>query len=228
MNNKEKDIIYAIFLDCCKFTNDIFWKTIFEELSRGITPYGIYISKDFLCCNFKNKEFSYKIDIEKDSEILFNEIFDIFKNKFGLLSIQEKIEQRQIFDNIKDNLKKNKEIWSNIRKKNLKENIIEKFILKQKKIFNLSVKQCRYIIYIITTSLIFKIISNNDIIYKNSEIIQINGIIFQQEKIILDKDIFMKEIENLKPKIEYIENKVMLKNWYKLLKDINKNEIYIE
>ena len=58
----KKEIIYPIFLECCQYTTDIFWENVFEDLSYGKTPYGTYITKDFLCCNYKEKEFSYKIE----------------------------------------------------------------------------------------------------------------------------------------------------------------------
>ena len=66
------------------------WKYIFEDLAYGRTPYGTYITKDFLCCNYKGKEFSYKIDTTKTGEQLYNELYNILFNKFGLLSIEDK------------------------------------------------------------------------------------------------------------------------------------------
>ena len=58
----KREIIYPIFLECCQFTDDKFWENVFEDLAYGKTPYGTYISKDFLCCSYKKKEFSYKIE----------------------------------------------------------------------------------------------------------------------------------------------------------------------
>ena len=56
-----KEILYPIFLECYNHSDDIYWQNIFEDLSYGISPYGTYFSKDYLCCNYKKKEFSYKI-----------------------------------------------------------------------------------------------------------------------------------------------------------------------
>ena len=58
----KREIVYPIFLECCQFTDDKFWENVFEDLAYGKTPYGTYISKDFLCCSYKKKEFSYKIE----------------------------------------------------------------------------------------------------------------------------------------------------------------------
>ena len=89
MSNK-KEIIYPVFLECCQYTNDIFWENIFEDLAYGKTPYGTYISKDFLCCNYKDKEFSYKIE-KKPSNQLYSDIYGLLHKKLGLLSQRDKI-----------------------------------------------------------------------------------------------------------------------------------------
>ena len=77
----KKDIVYPIFIECLQFTEDIFWENIFEDLAYGKTPYGTYISKDFLCCKYKKKDFSYKIE-RKDPKILYEEVYNLLANKF--------------------------------------------------------------------------------------------------------------------------------------------------
>ena len=76
----KKEILYPVFLECLQFINDAFWENIFEDLAYGKTPYGTYINKDFLCCNYKNKEFSYKIE-KKDPKTLYNDIYSLLGNK---------------------------------------------------------------------------------------------------------------------------------------------------
>lgn len=218
MSNRE--ILYVKFLDCCRYTEDNFWKSVFEDLSYGFCPYGVYISKDFLCCNFKNKEFSYKIDLSKSSQLLFTEIHGILKNKFGLLSMQEKIDEREIFENVKNNLKKNKEVWSNIRKKNIRDNIIEKFLIKMKKNHNLNYKQIRQLLNIINISLVFKVITNEDIVYNDSEIKSIDGISFKNGVIEIKRKIYSKNNVNL-VKQTTDDNQDLHKNWLKLIKNLN-------
>ena len=58
----KKELLYPIFLECSQHADDTFWENIFEDLAYGKAPYGTYISKDFLCCGYKKKEFSYKIE----------------------------------------------------------------------------------------------------------------------------------------------------------------------
>ena len=80
----KRDIIYPVFLECCKYANDSFWENIFEDLAYGKTPYGTYINKNFLCCSYKNKEFSYKIE-RKDSYQLYNDIYNLLTNLISLV-----------------------------------------------------------------------------------------------------------------------------------------------
>ena len=47
------ELVYPFFLKCCEYTDDIFWKFVFEDLAYGKSPYGTYITKNFLCCNYK-------------------------------------------------------------------------------------------------------------------------------------------------------------------------------
>ena len=182
-------LLYPIFLDCCKYTDDNFWKFIFEDLAYGKSPYGTYITKNFLCCNYKGKEFSYKIDLNKDSKILYDEIFNILHNKFGLLSQKDKLKCRKIF-NLQQNFTNDKDDWSSLRKKNIKIILIEKFVINKKKKHKLSFRQTRKLFSTILIGLIFKTISKEHIDYSNGDIQSIEGINFKDSKIILHTDIY--------------------------------------
>ena len=89
----KQEIIYPFFLETCQYCNDIFWETIMEDLAYGKPPHGTYISKGFLCCSYKNKEFSYKLE-RKDPKILYQNIYDLLTEKLGILSYKEKAQKR--------------------------------------------------------------------------------------------------------------------------------------
>ena len=128
------ELVYPFFLKCCEYTDDIFWKFVFEDLAYGKSPYGTYITKNFLCCNYKNKEFSYKIEPNKDPKQLFENIHRLLFYKFGLMSEKDKLSRRKIFENTKNTIENNcKQSWNNIKKKNIKNIIIENFIIRMKK-----------------------------------------------------------------------------------------------
>ena len=190
----KREIIYPVFLECCQFTIDVFWQNIFEELAYGKTSYGIYISKNFICCNQKKKEFSYKIE-NKEPQVVFNELYNILKNKVGLQSHQEKLNTRKAFNDLEDETNKNiKNNWGSIKKKNMKELLIELYVTKMKNKYFLTLEQSRYLISIIYIGIIFKVITKKDINYSNGEIVHIDGIDFDRKRVILNKDIYSVEI----------------------------------
>ena len=106
-----KKIVYPIFLECCQYTNNIFWENIFENLAYGKAPYGSYISENFLCCGYKQKEFNYKIE-KKDSETVYKEVFSLLTNRLGIFSQQEKD-----FTNLENDIKNSRKNWNDIKKK---------------------------------------------------------------------------------------------------------------
>ena len=215
------ELIYPIFLEVCKYADeDIFWKYVFEDLAYGRAPYGTYITKNFMCCNYKGKEFSYKIEITKQPEVLFDEIYNLLHTKFGLLSDKDKIKKRQIFDSVNDNKDWNNN-WNSIKKKNIKNIIIENFIIKQKTKNLLSIKQARKLLSLIIIGIIFKTITSDDINYENGQINDIDGIKFEEKKICVTKNI-CDFGSNLLPEI-VIEKKTMSDNWDKYISSLKKN-----
>jgi hypothetical protein len=192
----KREIIYPIFLECSELCTDTYWKNIFEDLAYAQTPYGTYISKGFFCCNYKNKEFSYKIE-KKDTEKLFEDICNLCK-RIGLLSHQK---------------------WCNIRKKNLKDFLIENYVIQKKKQYNLDIKQSKYLNYVIFVAMIFKIITMKDIEYEDGEIKNINGISFEDKKIILEKDLYHYDGRKC---ILIDDRKFISDNWEKYLNTLRK------
>ena len=210
------DLIYPFFLNCCIYTNDPFWKFIFEDLSYGKAPYGSYITKNFLCCNYKGKEFSYKIESNKDSKILFTEVHNLLFKKLGLMSDKDKINKRKAFDITSDEIKINNTTnWSLIKKKTVKNIIIENYVISMKNTYQLTNRQTKKLLSIIIIGLIFKTITNQDINYKNNKILDIEGINFISNKIIMNKNIYDLET-SISPEI-VIDKKVMADNWEKHL-----------
>lgn len=216
----KKEIIYPIFLECCQYTSDIFWENVFEDLSYGKTPYGTYITKDFLCCNYKDKEFSYKIEKNKDPEVLYNDIFSLLSKKLGLLSQRDKIKKKIDFYNIEEDIKEGRKKWSNIRKKNIKDLLIEKYVIDMKNKHSLSVKQAKYLLSIIFIAMVFKVITVKDIQYENGKINHIDGIEFEKKKIILLRDVY--NIETNFNSCILIEPNLMSYNWDKYLITLKK------
>ena len=216
----KKEIVYPIFLECCQYTTDIFWENVFEDISYGKTPYGTYITKDFLCCNYKDKEFSYKIEKNKDTEQLYNDIFNLLSKKLGLLSQRDKIKKKIDFYNIEEEIKEGRKNWSSIRKKNIKDLLIEKYVIDMKNKYSLSIKQAKYLLSIIFIAMVFKVITVKDIHYENGKISHIEGIEFKKKQVIVLRDIY--NIETNLNSCILIEPNLMSYNWEKYLTALKK------
>lgn len=210
----KREIIYPIFLECCQFTIDSFWSNIFEDLAYGKSPYGTYINKDFLCCSYKDKEFSYKIE-RKESEKLYKDIYNLLVNKLGILSQKERNKKRIEFHKTESKIKEYRQKWSNIRKKNIKDLLIERYVIDMKKKYLLTLEQSKYLLSIIFIALVFKVIVSKDISYSDGKIQYIEGIEFENKKIILKKNIYDIEI-SFSPEI-MVDKKLMMENWDKYL-----------
>lgn len=218
----KKDIVYPIFIECLQFTEDIFWENIFEDLAYGKTPYGTYISKDFLCCKYKKKDFSYKIE-RKDPEILYKEVYNLLANKLGLLSSAEKIKKKKMITDLETNLKNSGKNWIDIKKKNIKETLIELYVTKMKNKYFLSISQARYLLSIIFIAIVFKVITNKDIEYENGVIHNIKGIDFIKKQIIVEKDLYNLEV-SFAPEI-VLDKNLMVDSWEKYLKDLKRTSV---
>ena len=215
----KKEIVYPIFLECCEFIEDTFWKNVFEDLAYGKCPYGSYISKDFFCCNYKNKEFSYKIE-KKDTQVLYNDIYDLLVKKLGLLSHKDKIKKKVDFVNIENSIKEYRKNWSNIRKKNIKDLLIENYVIDVKNKHALSIKQARNLLSLIFIGMVFKVITVKDIMYEDGVIQNIEGISFKDKEIVLERDIY--EFESNTLPFVIIEKKLMADTWEKYLENLKK------
>ena len=201
-------LVYPIFLECCKYTKDNFWKYIFEDLAYKKTPYGIYIYCDYICCNYKGKEFNYKIDDTKDSKELFDDIYRLFNKRFELLSEKDKLNRRSLFEE-----NENKIVYL----KKHKYNTIFQYIIDMKKRWNLNLKQTRMLLSYILLAFLLKLLKSSDMIFEDDKIISINGINFKDSKIIYEKNL----LKNFKVQsLEIISNKKLSDFWVKYLQKI--------
>lgn len=216
----KKEIIYPFFLECCHFAEDTFWETIFEELAYGETPYGTYINKGFLCCSYKGKEFSYKIE-RKDPQVLYTDIYKLLTQKVGILSQKEKQRKRIDFHEAEKSIRGSRQKWSDIRKKNIKDLLIERYVIDMRKKHSLSLRQAKYLLSIITVAIAFKIITTKDIIYKDDRIEHINGIEISKGLIKPTKNIY--NVDTI-TSTEQTPIKRFSDHWDKYLKNLRKIE----
>src|SRR3990167_4344090 len=158
-----REIMYPYFLECCEHTDEPFWEDIFRNLAYGIVPTGTYINKGFLCCNYKNREFSYKIE-RKNAKTLYNDLYDLFTEKLCILSKKQNQQKKYEFLEVEESIKNSIQSWSGIRKKAIKDSLFKRFVLEKKEQYNFSFEDARKLLSFITLALLFKTITSKDII----------------------------------------------------------------
>ena len=211
--------MYPIFLEACQYVADAYWENIFEELAYGRAPYGTYISKDFLCCSYKRKEFSYKIE-KKDAKEVFDEVYSLLVDKLGLLSHRERLDKQKAFSDHEDSIRDSRKTWAEIKKKNVRELLIELYVVKMKRKHSLSLKQSRRLLSVIMVALCFKVLTSDDIEYSDGQIQSIDCIEFVNKQVVITKDLYSIET-SLAPNI-MLDKKLMSETWEKYIKDVKK------
>ena len=168
-----KEIIYPHFLHCCQETEDLCWKYIFEDLSYGRAPYGVYFTKGFMCCGFKGKEFSYRVDPNIPVPQLFKEVKKILKSKLGIQSSSDILSSREKFEKTSERLALNEcNDWNLIKKKEVKCLLLENFIISQSK--SLNRMQQKKLLSSLMLAIQLKIINNEDININEGRVVEID------------------------------------------------------
>ncbi len=217
----KKQIVYPIFLECCNYTDDGFWKYVFEDLAYEKPPYGCSMNKGFIYCNYKGKEFSYKIEEMKDAGVIFNELYNLFTNKLKVLSKIDKQDLRSEFDKEENGLGSIKDMsWKSIKKKSIKDMIIQEYVISEKKKRGLSIGQARKLLSLIFINLSFGIISSENIHYEDGKILAIDNIEFCNKEALYHLDTENLNGLNFHPAV--YEKKIMSDNWPKYLTVLKK------
>jgi hypothetical protein len=190
---------------------DEFWKETFEEFSYGNCYQGSYINKGFLCCNVKGKEFIYKF-FDKEPHRIYQDITKLLKEKLNIMSkndrkilIHEMTELEEQFNVLKQTE------WNDIKKKSVKDILVQNYLIKRKKEYELRDSQVRCLYNTINLGIMLKSIKNTDIVYQQGEITEIKGISFFKGKYKIDIDIYVGLDEDVSKVLEKKEEK-MLRN----------------
>jgi hypothetical protein len=145
-------------------------------------------------------------------------------NKLGILSQKEKNKKRVDFHETESKIKKYRQTWGNIRKKNIKDLLVERYVIDMKNKYLLSLKQSKHLLSVIFIAIVFKVIVSKDIQYSDGKIQHIDGIEFTKKNIIIKRNIYDIEI-SFSPEI-MIDKKLMSENWNKFLTAMRKIKSY--
>jgi hypothetical protein len=220
------EIIYPVFLKCIPFTDDKYWKNIFENFSYGKCVQGMYFNKSYLCY----KDFRYKIEDTVDPVTLYKTVRSLLVKKMGILSDKDKALMNNEFARNQGKIMENNTDMSNI--KTLKTFHVNKFVLFNKKLHDLSLKQCQYLKSSIFMLYKIKKISIKDIDFNDQMIQSIKGVTISNRKVEVDYDMY--SVLNKRQKVVVKKKTSMHIHWktyvdklivnYKNLLDVGGNE----
>ena len=140
--------------------------------------------------------------------------------KLGILSKKEKVIKRVTFHEVESRIKKHREEWGNIRKKNIKDILIERYVSDVKQKYSLSVKQAKRLLSIIFMAIVFKVITSDDIDYHDGKIHNIKGFKYTRSNIVFNRQLYDTNA-NISPVCEQ-DTKKMSDNWEKYLINLRK------
>lgn len=83
------NIIYGIFLECCLYCVDSYWRFIFMEMSQSRFPKGCYVNNGIFIYRTNNRTFS--CSITDDVNKVYIGCYEIMYNQVGLRSYMTKI-----------------------------------------------------------------------------------------------------------------------------------------
>lgn len=181
-------IHYPIFLSCRDCTSDIFWKKVFENLAYGDAPRGIYFKDNTIYSVTKKKEFNYSFN-GKDPYIIYQEIHSLLNGLYGLKSKGDMSRKREIFEEFQkiNSTRRSEDLWSKIKKKSLRDNLIQDYVLDSKREYNLSQKEVRKLYFYATVGCVFKLFSGTDICLKGGYIRSIEGVELSEGKVTIHR-----------------------------------------
>jgi hypothetical protein len=173
-----RTITHPIFLACREKTEDLFWKGIFENLAYGKTPRGVYLKGNCLYSVTKKKEFTYNFD-NQPADKIYTEVL-AFLIGYGVKTKTDLSRKKQAFDQYQqtNSTRKSENLWTKIKKKNVRDDLIQEYVLSCQKKYSLSDEKTKELYFFVTTGIVFKIFTGADVILVDGYIEIVHGIEF--------------------------------------------------
>lgn len=180
---RQKEVVYPILYECSKLQTDDFWKSLFEDLSRGKCPKGIMIYNGVISSTNKRSGFSYNVNDKTDPEETTEELINILKNSACIYSSND-IENKET--SIQDSASEyssitNCDSFKKIKTRKMKENLIINYVFKVKESYKLNNKKTKELYDNIKGALFdYKTHKSEDVLMKNGSIFKITD--FEYDK----------------------------------------------
>lgn len=176
-SKKILQVIYPIFEECKTYTEDPYWKGIFDQAARGIFPCKVHFDSTTLILTHKKNAKNDEVSIPNSQPEAYNAALCFF-HLIGLKSAKEEENEQEQADILTNNLVSLDSMdWKAIRQKKVKQSLISWFVQDLARSLDLSDSDARKILDVINIGFNIKAFSNSDVIFKEGKIQGINGLI---------------------------------------------------
>jgi hypothetical protein len=196
-------VVTPIFLKASEMSRDNFWKRFYQDLSFGIYPTGLFLSdSNTLSCRMKGCEFDYPIP--RNVKSIHRDLKNILEEK---LNIRSTVILREI---------DTQQTWSDIKKKSLKERLLEQYAVRLMKKHNFTIHQTRVMQSFLMLGFQLNVLNNDDVTFDNEnyQIVSINGVNVVNDQVIFTNPV---KVDPIKP-IKSTSSMGMNELWDKFLK----------
>lgn len=213
-----REILYSKLIESSTFAESEFIKSTIEDLAFGIAPKSTYITKNYLVCNVKDKEFTYKIDETKDAHQIYTELYALLKTRLQLRSSSELQQFKDVMNN-QQNTPALLSQWSTIKRKFIREHLVSNFVTRMTLQYELPRPIANKLRGFLNAGIILKFINSNHIAFHDNEIVAIEGLTFEPGNVIFPRQ----QDDGGSNNIEYISNQISLIDlWKKYLASVEK------
>lgn len=168
---------FPILIEASIIVENKFWSQVLKDLAHGKAPHGCYVSSsNFLVNNTKNAAFSYFLDDpKKDAKTMSDEIIRLLNEKTNIMSVSDRAKKKVVFNEVKQKLMRNikNATWGNLRKKKIKDQLLDMYALSIKNHKKWDIKETREFLTDLSLDIIFKRIDSDHIVMKDGKIIEI-------------------------------------------------------
>lgn len=168
--------ISEIFQKCSEMTDDDFWKVLFSDAAKNKLPKGFFLGQKQLTYRHGNK--IHHCLIPKSPRTAYEVLMSFFRN-IGCINSDKDILNNK--EDEKNSLTQCEAIrsWKEIKKKKVKETLINKFISKKIKEFNMNKEEQKCFITTVYKGFLWNLFKNIEIV--NGEIEDIKELIYDEE-----------------------------------------------
>lgn len=171
---RQKDPVHRIFFLCSGRTTDKAWSDFFKDCAHNKFPKGVRFENGSIKCTRKKNSFVEYIP--KDTNKALNVILEIFRDRLGIKTTNEKAKEKVSFEKAREKL--NIGNWSSIKSAGIRNMLITGYVDRFSEYNYLSQQESTELKLLINLGVSTKLLTSKNIILENGSISNIIGLNF--------------------------------------------------